>query len=59
MQTDSEHEWWASRASLVVTDDAYVAAVRAATGRLVAERLLLPADAEALIASAAAGRLAH
>jgi hypothetical protein len=38
-------------------DAAYVAAVRAAAERSVAERLLLPADAEALVARAQAGRL--
>jgi hypothetical protein len=38
-------------------DAAYVAAVRAAAAQMVAERLLLPADAEALVAQAAAGRL--
>ena len=40
-------------------DAAYVAAVRRAAEDLVAERLLLPEDAERLIAAAAAGRLAQ
>jgi hypothetical protein len=40
-------------------DAAYVAAVRRAAADAVAERLLLPADAEALIARAQAGRLAQ
>jgi hypothetical protein len=40
-------------------DAAYVAAVRRAAANAVAERLLLPADAEALIARAQAGRLAQ
>ncbi|TPG49652.1 hypothetical protein EAH89_20960 [Roseomonas nepalensis] len=38
---------------------AYEAAVRAATQRLVAERMLLPADAEAAVAAAREGRLAR
>ena len=37
----------------------YEAAVRAATTRLVAERMLLPADAEAAVAAAREGRLAR
>ena len=41
------------------TPAAYVAAVRAATDRLVAERLLLPEDAAAMAAAAEAGRLAR
>lgn len=40
-------------------DAAYVAAVRAGVERLVAERLLLPEDAEAAIAAAEAGTLAR
>ena len=39
--------------------DAYVAAVKAAADRLVAERLLLPEDAVAIGAAAAAGTLAR
>jgi hypothetical protein len=41
------------------TPQAYVAKVEAAAGRLVAERLLLPADAAATIAAAKAGDLAR
>lgn len=44
---------------LYPTPEAYVAAVRAAAERLVAERLLLPADAEAAVSAARAGRLAR
>lgn len=44
---------------LYPTPDAYVAAVRAAAARLVAERLLLPHDAERAIAAASGGRLAQ
>ncbi|MGX9961755.1 alpha/beta hydrolase domain-containing protein [Roseomonas sp. F4] len=48
-----------SLAELYPTPEAYVAAVRQASARLVAERLLLPADAEASIAAAQAGQLAR
>ena len=48
-----------SVAERYVDDAAYVAAVRAAAADAVAERLLLPADAEALIARAQNGRLAQ
>ena len=41
------------------TSDAYVAAVKAATARLVDERLLLPEDAAEAIAAAGAGTLAR
>jgi hypothetical protein len=44
---------------LYPTPESYVAAVEAAARRLVAERLLLPMDAEAAIAEARAGRLAR
>ena len=44
---------------LYPTPDAYVAAVRAATSRLVDERLLLPEDAADAIAAAQAGTLAR
>jgi hypothetical protein len=40
------------------SESAYVDQVREASLRLVAERLLLPADAEAMIAAAKAGELA-
>lgn len=43
---------------LYPTPDAYVAAVRAAVTRMVAERVLLPVDAAAAIADAQAGALA-
>jgi hypothetical protein len=46
-----------SLAERYADDAAYVDAVRQAAAAQVAERLLLPADAEALIARAAAGRL--
>jgi hypothetical protein len=41
------------------TPEAYVTAVRAAAERLAAERLLLPADVEAIAAAAAADKLAR
>lgn len=44
---------------LYPTPDAYIAAVRAATERLVADRLLLPADAEAAVTAAREGGLAR
>lgn len=44
---------------LYPTADAYLNAVRAAASRLVAERLLLPQDAERAIAAAGGGRLAQ
>ncbi|NKC32385.1 hypothetical protein HEQ75_16090 [Roseomonas sp. BU-1] len=44
---------------LYPTPAAYVAAVRQASARLVAERLLLPADAEAAVTAAEAGTLAR
>lgn len=44
---------------LYPTPEAYVAAVQAAAARLVAERLLLPRDAEAAVAAARAGTLAR
>jgi hypothetical protein len=44
---------------LYPTSDAYVAAVKAATARLVDERLLLPEDAAEAIAAAEAGTLAR
>jgi len=44
---------------LYPTPDAYEAAVRAATDRMVAERVLLPADAAAALAQARDGRLAR
>jgi hypothetical protein len=43
---------------LYPTPDAYVAAVRSAADRMVADRLLLPADADAAVAAAQAGTLA-
>lgn len=48
-----------SLAERYADDDAYLAAVRAAAADAVAERLLLPADAEALMARAQAGRMAQ
>ncbi|WP_439597545.1 alpha/beta hydrolase domain-containing protein [Falsiroseomonas sp.] len=44
---------------LYPTPESYVAAVRQASARLVAARLLLPADAEAAVAAAQAGQLAR
>ena len=48
-----------SLAERYADDAAYVAAVRAAAARLVAERLLLPEDAARAVELAAAGRLAQ
>ncbi|MBP0491527.1 alpha/beta hydrolase domain-containing protein [Pararoseomonas indoligenes] len=45
--------------ALYPTPGAYEAAVRAATARMVTERVLLPADAEAAISAAREGRLAR
>ncbi|MBB5692426.1 alpha/beta hydrolase domain-containing protein [Muricoccus pecuniae] len=44
---------------LYPSNEAYLSAVRAATERLVSERLLLPADAEEAIRAAGEGRLAR
>jgi hypothetical protein len=43
---------------LYPTPDSYVVAVRAAVARMVAERVLLPMDADAAVAAAQAGALA-
>jgi hypothetical protein len=47
-----------SLAERYASDDAYVAAVRREAARQVAERLLLPEDADRSIAAARQGRLA-
>jgi hypothetical protein len=44
---------------LYPTAEAYVAGVRTATERMVADRLLLPMDAEAVVSEAQAGRLSR
>ncbi|MBO1080909.1 alpha/beta hydrolase domain-containing protein [Roseomonas haemaphysalidis] len=57
-ERDAAHDPRPSLEELYPTPDAYVEAVRAASARLVDERLLLPADAERSIAAARDGTLA-